>query len=71
MKNRLSQIASPSQTQRESSMEETLQRLSVGVFGWIATDTLQDIDLIMGIMSKGVIIALTTLSILKLIREIK
>ena len=45
-------------------MEETLQRLAVGVFGWIATDTLQtDIDLVMGIMSKGVIIILTTLSI--------
>ncbi len=52
-------------------MEETLQRLSVGVFGWIATDTLQDIDLIMGIMSKGVIIGLTTLSILKLIQELR
>lgn len=52
-------------------MEETLQRLSVGVFGWIATDTLQDIDLIMGIMSKGVIIALTALSIIKLIKEFK
>ena len=52
-------------------MEETLQRLSVGVFGWIATDTLQDIDLIMGIMSKGVIIALTTLSILKRIKELR
>ncbi len=52
-------------------MEETLQRLSVGIFGWIATDTLQDIDLMMGIMSKGVIIALTTLSIIKLIKEFK
>ena len=52
-------------------MEETLQRLSVGVFGWIATDTLQDVDLMMGIMSKGVIIALTTLSILKLIKELR
>jgi hypothetical protein len=50
-------------------MEETLQRLSVGVFGWIATDTLQDIDLIMGIASKGVIITLTTLSIYKLWME--
>jgi hypothetical protein len=52
-------------------MEETLQRLSVGIFGWIATDTLQDIDLMMGIMSKGVIISLTTLSIIKLIKELK
>ena len=55
---------------QESNMEETLQRLAVGVFGWIATDTLQDIDLVMGIMSKGVIIALTTLSIYKLWREL-
>ena len=51
------------------NMEETLQRLAVGVFGWIATDTLQDIDLVMGIVSKGVIIALTTLSIYKLWKE--
>ena len=51
-------------------MEETLQRLAVGVFGWIATDTLQDIDLIMGIVSKGVIITLTVLSIYKLYKEI-
>lgn len=50
-------------------MEETLQRLAVGVFGWIATDTLQDIDLVMGIVSKGVIITLTTLSIYKLWKE--
>lgn len=52
-------------------MEETLQRLAVGVFGWIATDTLQDIDLVMGIVSKGVIIALTTLSIYKLWKEMR
>lgn len=56
--------------QEKSNMEETLQRLSVGIFGWIATDTLQDIDLVMGIMSKGVIITLTTLSIYKLWREL-
>ena len=59
-----------SQQLKENNMEETLQRLAVGVFGWIATDTLQDIDLVMGIMSKGVIIALTTLSIYKLWREL-
>ena len=52
-------------------MEETLQRLAVGVFGWIATDTLQDIDLIMGIVSKGVIITLTVLSIYKLYKEMR
>jgi len=51
-------------------MEETIQRLSVGIFGWIATDTLQDIDLMMGIVSKGVIITLTVLSIYKLWKEI-
>ncbi len=51
---------------RGSIMEETLQRLAVGVFGWIATDTLQDVDLMMGIVSKGrVIITLTILSIYK------
>ena len=71
MNNQLLQIASHFQPQRHLSMEETLQRLAVGLFGWIATDTLQDIDLMMGIMSKGVIISLTILSILKLIREIK
>ena len=51
-------------------MEETIQRVSVGIFGWIATDTLQDIDLMMGIVSKGVIITLTVLSIYKLWKEI-
>ena len=52
-------------------MEETLQRLSVGVFGLIATDTLQDIDLVLGVMSKSVLITLTVLSIYKLWRELK
>ena len=48
-----------------------MQRLAVGIFGWIATDTLQDIDLIMGIVSKGVIITLTVLSIYKFWKELK
>ena len=52
-------------------MEETLQRLSVGIFGWIATDTIQNIDLMMGIISKFVIIALTVLSIYKMWKELK
>jgi len=52
-------------------MEETLQRLSVGVFGFIATDTIQNVDLMLGVMSKVVLIALTVLSIYKLWRELK
>jgi hypothetical protein len=62
-------------------MEETLQRLSVGIFGWIATDTLQNVDLMLGVVSnvdlmlgvvsKGVLITLTILSIYKLWRELK
>jgi hypothetical protein len=71
MKSQLLQIASPSQHQSKSSMEETLQRLSVGIFGWIATDTLQNVDLMLGVVSKGVLITLTVLSIYKLWRELK
>ena len=52
-------------------MEETLQRLSVGIFGWIATDTIQNIDLMMGVISKFVIITLTVLSIYKMLKELK
>ena len=71
MKSQLSQIASPSQIQKEFSMEETLQRLSVGIFGWIATDTLQSVDLVLGVVSKTALIALTTLSIYKLWKDLK
>jgi hypothetical protein len=52
-------------------MEETLQRLSVGVFGWIATDTIQNVDLLLGVVSKFVIITLTLLSIYKMWRDLK
>ena len=52
-------------------MEETLQRLSVGVFGWIATDTIQNVDLLLGVVSKGVLITLTLLSIYKMWRDLK
>ena len=52
-------------------MEETLQRLSVGIFGLIASDTLQDIDLVLGLVTKIVIITLTLLSIYKMWRELK
>lgn len=52
-------------------MEETLQRLAVGVFGWIATDSIQDIDLLLGVVSKFVIITLTVLSIYKMWKELQ
>ena len=71
MKSQLSQLASPSQNQRKSNMEETLQRLSVGIFGWIATDTIQNVDLMLGVVSKAVLITLTVLSIYKMWRELK
>jgi hypothetical protein len=51
-------------------MEEVIQRLSVGVFGFIATESLQTIDLFMGILSQAVIIALTAISIYKMMREL-
>jgi hypothetical protein len=63
----LPQLASHS---RQNNMEETLQRLSVGIFGWIATDTLQSVDLVLGVVSKSVLITLTVLSIYKLWREL-
>jgi len=71
MNNQLLQIASNSQPQKGLNMEETLQRLSVGIFGWIATDTLQNVDLVLGVVSKTVLITLTVLSIYKLWRELK
>jgi len=71
MKSQLPQLASPSQNQRKSNMEETLQRLSVGIFGWIATDTIQNVDLMLGVVSKAVLITLTVLSIYKMWRELK
>ena len=52
-------------------MEETLQRLSVGIFGWIATDTLQGVDLWLGVVSKVALITLTILSIYKLWKDLK
>lgn len=52
-------------------MEETFQRLAVGIFGWIATDSIQDIDLLLGVISKFVIITLTVLSIYKMWKELK
>ena len=51
-------------------MEETIQRLSVGVFGLIATESLQTIDLFIGILSQTVLIALTTISIYKMMKEL-
>ncbi len=67
----LPQLASHSQPQKDLNMEETLQRLSVGIFGWIATDTLQSVDLVLGVVSKSVLITLTVLSIYKLWKELK
>ena len=71
MKSQLSQIASPSQHQRKSSMEETLQRLAVGVYGFIATEMLTDVHLMLSIIGKLVFIILTTISIVKMWRELK
>tara|TARA_R100001509_G_C4681573_1_gene153704 strand:- start:71 stop:232 length:162 start_codon:yes stop_codon:yes gene_type:complete len=51
-------------------MEEIIQRLSVGVFGFIATESLQTIDLFMGILSQAVIIALTAISIYKMTKDL-
>ena len=71
MKSQLSQIASPSQNQRKFSMEETLQRLAVGVYGFIATEMLTDVHLMLSIVGKLVFIILTTISIVKMWRELK
>ena len=71
MKSQLSQLASPSQIQRKSNMEETLQRLAVGVYGFIATEMLTDVHLMLSIVGKLVFIILTTISIVKMWRELK
>ena len=52
-------------------MEETLQRLAVGIYGFIATEMLVDVDLMLSILGRVVVIALTILSIIKMWRDIK
>ena len=52
-------------------MEETLQRLAVGVYGFIATEMLTDVHLMLSIVGKLVFIILTTISIVKMWRELK
>ena len=52
-------------------MEETLQRLAVGVYGFIATEMLVDVDLMLSILGRVVVISLTILSIIKMWRDIK
>ena len=67
----LPQIASHSQPQKDLNMEETLQRLAVGVYGFIATEMLTDVHLMLSIVGKLVFIILTTISIVKMWRELK
>jgi len=64
----LPQLASHS---RQNNMEETLQRLAVGVYGFIATEMLTDVHLMLSIVGKLVFIILTTISIVKMWRELK
>jgi hypothetical protein len=52
-------------------MEETLQRLAVGIYGFIATEMLTDVDLIFSIIARVVFIILTVLSAIKLWRELQ
>ena len=67
----LPQIASHSQPQKDLNMEETLQRLAVGVYGFIATEMLTDVHLMLSIVGKLVFIILTTISIIKMWKELK
>ena len=64
----LSQLASHS---RQNNMEETIQRLAVGIYGFIATEMLTDVHLMLSIVGKLVFIILTTISIVKMWRELK
>jgi hypothetical protein len=52
-------------------MEETLQRLAVGIYGFIATEMLVDVDLMLSILGRVVVISLTILSIVKMWKELK
>jgi hypothetical protein len=52
-------------------MEETIQRLAVGIYGFIATEMLVDVDLVLSILGRVVVISLTILSIIKMWRDIK
>ena len=51
-------------------MEETIQRLAVGIYGFIATEMLVDVDLMLSILGRVVVISLTILSIIKMWRDI-
>jgi len=42
-------------------MEETLQRLAVGIYGFIATEMLVDVDLMLSILGRVVVIYLKKL----------
>ena len=64
----LPQLASHS---RQNNMEETIQRLAVGIYGFIATEMLTDVHLMLSIVGKLVFIILTTISIVKMWRELK
>ena len=63
----LLQLASHSQI----NMEETIQRLAVGIYGFIATEMLTDVDLVFSIIARVAFIVLTLLSIIKMWRELK
>ena len=52
-------------------MEETLQRLAVGIYGFIATEMLVDVDLMLSILGRVVVISLTILSIIKMWKDLK
>ena len=52
-------------------MEETIQRLAVGIYGFIATEMLTDVDLIFSIIARVAFIILTLLSIQKMWKELK
>ena len=52
-------------------MEETLQRLAVGIYGFIATEMLVDVDLMLSILGRVVVISLTVLSIIKMWKDLK
>jgi len=71
MKSQLLQIASPSQNQKKSSMEELINRSTVGWLGTIASFSLQSVDTLASIAVAIATLVYMVVSIYKIYKELK
>lgn len=71
MKSQLLQIASLSQSQRRSSMEEIVNRATVGWLGTIASFSLQSVDALASIAVALATLIYMIVSIYKTLKELR